>query len=271
MIPFPPLRIFALLLTGGLFLAGAALGQTEEKPDAGKLPGEGTPPPPPPPPSGPNPPGRGDWHPGEERGDRRGGDRYGPGSKGPGGRPPMYGEGFEKLSEDQKRRVREALAKAWGRPEVAEARDRMMKANDDMRQAIHGALKEIDPEIATLLASMRGPEPWGGRGEPPRMPPPESPDFPREVVKRLEMELMVFSHPDRREELRKLHGVLLGQPEISAAVKRLNEAPVPERMAAMEALRRVYREGVGRMGEKLRERREGGEVREFRRPPEERK
>jgi hypothetical protein len=182
----------------------------------------------------------------------------------------MYGEGFEKLSEDQKRRVREALAKAWGRPEVAEARDRMMKANDDMRDAIHGALKEIDPEIATLLASMRGPESWGGRGELPKMPPPEAPEFPEAVVKRLEMEMLAFTPPERREEARKLHGVLLAQPEISAAVKKLNEVPVPERVMAMEGLRRVYREGVGRHASKFREKREReGEGKEFRRPPEE--
>jgi hypothetical protein len=147
----------------------------------------------------------------------------------------MYGEGFERLSEDQKRRVRDALAKAWGRPEVADARDRMMKANEEMREAIHGALKEIDPEIATLLANMRGPEPWGGRGEMPKMPPPDSPDFPNAVVKRLEMEVLIFSPPDRREEARSLHGTLLGQPEISAVVKdtqelEINNQPVAFRL-----------------------------------------
>jgi hypothetical protein len=66
----------------------------------------------------------------------------------------MFGEGFERLTEEQKVRVREALGKAWGRPEVSEARDRMMKANEEMRDAIHAALKEIDPEMAMLLANV---------------------------------------------------------------------------------------------------------------------
>jgi len=259
-------RFAALILAGGMCAAPVVQAQPGDIPEGDEK--REAPPPPPPPPHGPQPSERGDWRPEEERGDRRGGDRFGPGGKGPGGRPPMYGEGFERLSEDQKRRVRDALAKAWGRPEVADARDRMMKANEEMREAIHGALKEIDPEIATLLANMRGPEPWGGRGEMPQMPPPESPDFPNAVVKRLEMELLIFSPPDRREEARTLHGTLLGQPEISAAVKKLKEVAVPERMAAMEELRRLYREGVGKAGAKLRERREG-EGREFRRPPEE--
>ena len=185
----------------------------------------------------------------------------------------MFGDGFERLTEEQKGRVREALGKAWGRPEVSEARDRMMKANEEMRDAIHAALKEIDPEIATLLASMRGPEPWGGRGEMPKMPPAESPDFPGAVVKRLEMELLAFSPPERREEARKLHGRLLEMPEIRVAVEKLNEASVGDRMGAMEILRRVYREGVGREIVTGREKREGdkrdGGGTEFRRPPEE--
>jgi hypothetical protein len=253
-------------------VGGVVLGQSGEPPRREPPPGEGGAKPPPmmrPPNEGGPPMGRGDRRPGEDRGDMRGGgDRYGPG-----GRPPMFGDGFERLTEEQKVRVREALGKAWGRPEVSEARDRMMKANEEMRDAIHAALKEIDPEIATLLASMRGPEPWGGRGEMPKMPPAESPEFPGAVVKRLEMELLAFSPPERREEARKLHGRLLEMPEIRVAVEKLNEASVGDRMGAMEILRRVYREGVGREIVKGREKREGdkrdGGGTEFRRPPEE--
>jgi len=258
-----------LLVLGNLGVGGIGRAQPVDKPPGGGGPGDGKPKPPfmpkPPNEGGPQK-GRGDWRPGDERGDRRGvGDHFGPG-----GRPPMFGEGFEKLSEDQKSRVREALGKAWGRPEVSVARDRMMKANEEMREAIHSALKEIDPEIATLLASMRGPEPRGGRGEMPKMPDAESPDFPGAVVRRLEMELLAFSPPERREEARKLHERLLESPEIREAVEKLNAAPVRDRVAAMEILRRVYREGVGRELGKAREKREG-EGAEFRRPPEEAK
>jgi hypothetical protein len=62
-------------------------------------------------------------------------------------------------------------------------------------------------------------------------------------------------------------------PEIRVAVEKLNEASVGDRMAAMEILRRVYREGVGREIGNGREKREGekreGGGTEFRRPPEE--
>jgi hypothetical protein len=193
---------------------------------------------------------RGDWRPGQgpsPEGERFGGDRERRGSgggKGLGG-PPMWGGGFERLSEDQKRRVREALGKAWGRPEVAEARDRMMEANEAMRRVIHEALLEIDPEIAKILATMHGGEGHGGRGEPPQLPPVESPHFPDAAVKRLEMELLVFSPPERREETRQLLTRVLERPQIQEGVKRLKAAPIGERLRVMEDLRKLYREAVG--------------------------
>ncbi len=190
----------------------------------------------------------------EWRGRGPDGDRRGPSSgRSMGGRPPMWGEGFEKLSEDQKRRVREALGKAWGRPEVAAARDKVMAANDEMRRAIHEALLEIDPETAKILQNMRGPEGFGGRGEPPRLPPVESDEFPAAAIKRLEKELLMFSPPERRESSRELHARLLEKPAVQEAVRRLNAAAVGERLQAMEALRKVYREAVSEEVKKYRE------------------
>lgn len=181
----------------------------------------------------------GEWKPGDR-------ERRGPGgSKGMGGPPPMWGAGFERLSEDQKRRVREALGKAWGRPEVAEARDRLMQANETMRKVIHDALMEIDPEIAGVLASMKGPEGRGHGEPPPRLPPVESPEFPGAALKRLEMELMVFSPPERREETRQLLDRVMQTPAVKEMVNQFRQAPVEERMQVMENLRRLYRETVG--------------------------
>ncbi len=181
----------------------------------------------------------GEWKPGDR-------ERRGPGgSKGMGGPPPMWGAGFERLSEDQKRRVREALGKAWGRPEVAEARDRLMQANETMRKVIHDALMEIDPEIAGVLASMKGPEGRGHGEPPPRLPPVESPEFPGAALKRLEMELLVFSPPERREETRQLLGRVIETPAVKEMVNQFRQAPVEERMQVMENLRRLYRETVG--------------------------
>lgn len=188
-------------------------------------------------------------------GERHGGDRRGPPGKSLSGRPPMWGEGFEKLNEQEKTRVREALGKAWGRPEVAAARDKLMAANDEMRRALNAAVQEIDPEAAAILSKMRGPDGHAGpgRGEPPRLPPVESDDFPVAVVKRLETELLIFSPPERRDAARELHARLLAKPAIGEAVRRLNSAATGERIKAMEELRKIYREAVSEEWRKLRE------------------
>ncbi len=171
-----------------------------------------------------------------------------------GGRPPMWGEGFDKLSDDQKRRVREALGKAWGRPAVSAAREKLMAANDEMRHAIQEALLEIDPEIAKILQNMRGPDGFGGRGEPPpRLPPVEAPEFPDAVVERLENELLVFSPPERREMVPDVHARLLLMPAIKTAIDHLRAVPVADRPQAMEDLRKVYREAVSQEWRRLRE------------------
>lgn len=166
----------------------------------------------------------------------------------------MFGEGFERLSEEQKRRVRDALARAWGSPEVAKAREEMMQANDRMKEAIHRALKEVDPEIASLLARMRGPDSWGERGEAMPLPEPGSPDFPRAVVARLEREMLMFAPPEWREKARQLHGRLMEGPAVREALERLRAAPPEQRMRATEELRRIYRDAAGDEIRKLRPR-----------------
>ena len=230
------------------------------------LPAQEPPPPPrdlpPPPPSlrpPDKPPGEGgkdrhDWRGrGGPDGDRHNGDRRGPPGKSMGGRPPMWGEGFEKLSEDEKRRVRDALGKAWGRPEVAAARDKLMAANEEMRRVINDAVKEIDPGVAKILHNMRGPEGFPGRGEPPRLPPVEAEEFPSAVVQRLEAELLLFSPPERREAARALHARLISQPAIGDAISRLRNARTGDRISAMEDLRKIYREAVSTELVKLRD------------------
>lgn len=178
----------------------------------------------------------------------------------------MWGEGFERLSEDHKRRVREALATAWGRPEVTDARDRLMEANEVMRRVIHEALLEIDPEIAKILASMKEHEGMGGRGGPPRLPPVESPDFPAAAIKRLEMEMLVFSPPERKEQTRELLARVLAKPAVQEAVTRLKGASIADRMKVMEELRKLYREVVSEEFKALRARHSETGVR---RPPSE--
>lgn len=252
-----------LLVLSGLAVGQVSWGQSEESarpPNAGGDNPQGLPhsdrerSPGMPHPEGESKGERGDWRskppmPGQGlNGERFGGDRDRRGSGGGkslGGHPPMWGAGFERLSEDQKRRVRDALSKAWGKPEVIGARDRLIEANDMMRRAIHEALMEIDPEIAKILASMKESEGMGGRGEPPRLPPVESPDFPVAALKRLEMELLVFSPPERKEQTRQLLAKMMEMPAVQESVARLKQAPVKDRMRVMEELRRLYREVVG--------------------------
>ena len=133
-----------------------------------------------------------------------------------------------------------------------------MRANDRMKEAIHRALKEVDPEIATLLAKMRGPEPWGSRGDSPPLPEPGSPDFPRAVVGRLEREMLMFAPPEWREQARQLHGRLMELTGVREALERLRAAPPEQRMRAMEELRRTYREAAGEEIRKLRQRAQEG-------------
>jgi hypothetical protein len=176
----------------------------------------------------------------------------------------MMEHGFEKLSDEQKQRVRAALGKAWSRPEVSAARDRVMRANEELKRELNKALEEIDPDSAALVASLRPPggDGHGGRLGPPVLPPPESPDFPDAALRRLELELVTFTSPERRDEMRRLHQKLVGEEPVSEAVRDLRAAPPDRRPRAMEHLRRVYRARLDEVFKARREARERGEARE---------
>ncbi len=111
-------------------------------------------------------------------------------------RPPM---GFDTLTEEEKKKVREAMAKAWNRPEVITARDKAMEANEQMRHTLQVAIKEIDPEVDAILEKIKPPYALDHRGLP-LMPKPESPDFIKFVGIRLRAELMSIAKPGRHEE-----------------------------------------------------------------------
>jgi hypothetical protein len=170
----------------------------------------------------------------------------------------VFEGGFEHLDEDQKARLREVLSQAWGRPQVSAARDRLMKANEELKRAIHEAVVEIDPEMAEVMKTLKGPSfagpGGGGRLDGVKLPPAESADFPGAVVRRLEMELVTFSPPERRERVRLLHGVVMQHEEVAAALRELEAGAGRERYALMEKLRAVYRRQVG---EEMRKNRDG--------------
>lgn len=195
-------------------------------------------------------PGRGNGERDRERG--RGGDWRGMG--GFGGRPPMRHDAFDKLPEEDKRRVREALDKVWSRPEVIAAKDKAMRANEEMRDAIRDALAKSDPEAAAILARIEPKDHFDPRNLP-RLPAPDSPDFPQIVVERMGMELQSFSRPERREETRRLHDRVMAQISVQEALAQLKSTKGEARIQAMQNLRARYREAVGREFQAARERR----------------
>ncbi|MFO1485384.1 MAG: hypothetical protein U1F71_18630 [Verrucomicrobiaceae bacterium] len=222
---------------------------------------EGEKPPPPPKPNGPPP--------------YRDGDHRGPG--GPGMMPGMSGrprgfDGFEKLSEDERAKVRAAFDKAWQRPEVIESRDKAMKASEEMRERLRKAVEEIDPEVAKILEKVKPPFPMDQKGLP-EMPKPDSPEFARMAAIRLGAEMLAMARPERRDETRRFHERIMQMPRLKEAIARLDQLPPEQRIEAFHKMRETYREVVGQEFAKMRER--GGERKDgdgkdggFRRPPE---
>lgn len=200
----------------------------------------------------------------------REGDRRGPPGMMPGmGKPQRGFDGFEKLSEDEKQKVRAAFEKAWQRPEVVESRDKALKANEEMRNTLHAALKEIDPEVVSILEKIKPPFPVDQRGLP-EMPKPESPEFARMAAMRLGAEMLSMARPERRDETRRFHERIMQLPRVKEAFAKLDQLPPDQRIEAFKKLRETYREVVGQEFAKLRER--GAETKEgkdggFRRSP----
>lgn len=201
---------------------------------------------------------------------RREGERRGPPGMMPGGGKPQRGfDGFEKLSEAEKQKVRAAFEKAWERPEVIESRDLAMKANEEMRQKLHAALKEVDPEVVAILEKIKPPFPMDQRGLP-ELPQPDSPEFARMAGIRLGAEMVSMTRPERREETGRFHERIMQMPRMKEALSRLEQTPPAERLEGFKKLRDVYREITGEEFRKMREK--YGESKDgkdgFRRPPE---
>lgn len=226
----------------------------------------GQPPGPPPPPEGggkPRPPGDGPRRPGE-RGDWRG---FSPGF----GRPPMRSDEYDKLPEEERKYIREALDKVWSRPEVMEARERTLKAHAELRQTIRRSLEKSDPKAAAILAKVEPSDPDAERELPP-LPPLDSEDFPKAMLLRFGRELMAFSRPDRREETQRFHEKLLGSEAVQKALEAAQATQGEERIQAVQKLRSVYREAAIKEFQAMRDRRsppspEGGRPPAPRPPP----
>jgi hypothetical protein len=137
---------------------------------------------------------------------------------------------LEKLSEADRKRVRTALDQAFKDPEVEASRERWRKAGDELKSKLRRSLQNIDPEVVKLLEAARPP-----------LPKPEDPDFTSKIIDRLISDLQQTVKAEHREELRVMHQKILGDPQIAAAVTKLNTLPVAERIAAARALAANYR------------------------------
>ena len=173
------------------------------------------------------------------------------------GRPPGRGDGFEKLPEEERQRVRHALEQAWNRPDVIQKRDAASRANDEFRAGLQQALKEIDPGVAAILDKIRPPQ--FDPSKLPPLPPPDAPEFPRAVSDRLGEELVGFSRPEHKEQAREWHQKIMQRPAVVEAFNQLRDAQPSERMAKVQALREAYRAAVSDNFRRMREQNGGGE------------
>lgn len=239
----PAMRLMAIFFA---FAISASAQQAEG--DAPKAPQNPEPPPPPP---------------------RHGGPHHGPHGgdmmSGRGGRPRGF-DGLDQLSEKEREKVRAAFSKAWQRPEVIAARDKAAKAGEEVREKLHIAVREIDPEVAKILEKVRPPFPMDHRGLP-ELPKPDSPEFGRMAGIRLGAEVMSMSRPERREETRRFHERIMQLPSVKDGLAELDRLPPNQRMAAFQHLREVYRQVAGDEIKKLRKKFDGQGEDGFRRPP----
>lgn len=212
-------------------------------------------------PSTPPPDAKGDRGPGSGKGMQRPPNREGGrpewSGKGPGGRPPMPmgGQEFEKLPEEERKRVREALAKAWGHEDVHAARDQVIRANEELRETIRKVLIEIDPHVVEVLEKIRPSDDHKGPGFGQPLD-PKSPNFTRQVADRLGRELQAFSRPDRHEETRQFHEKIMTLPPMVDAFERLKKLPPEKREEAVSRIREVYRQVASGEMKKMREKSE---------------
>jgi hypothetical protein len=137
---------------------------------------------------------------------------------------PIQSEGFEKLPEDEKKRVRAAMEKAWSMPALQQAKDRYMKANEAFRTAMRQALQEVDPDVVKILEKIKPQQPPGPR-QLPKLPAPTEEGFAKAAVDRLGMELMAFARPEVREKARGIHEKIMQTPAVVEAANKLFAAP----------------------------------------------
>ena len=154
-------------------------------------------------------------------------------------------EGFERLPEDEKKRVRAAMEKAWNTPALQQAKERYIKANEEFRSALRQTIQEVDPEVVKILEKVKPPQQMDPRTMP-KLPPSADPQFAKIAVERLGMEMLAFVRPEQRSKIRAIHAKVMQQPEVAEAVKKLLEASPDKREDELRNLREVYRKAMAK-------------------------
>ena len=72
--------------------------------------------------------------------------------------------------------------------------------------------------------------------------------------------MQAFSRPERREETRQIHERVMAQPALREAFEQLKARSGEARIEALHALRKAYREAVGKEFQAARERRTAAEA-----------
>lgn len=178
----------------------------------------------------PPPKSRPDEH-GKGFGPSGGGPRFGF----PGGGP------TDSLNEEEKKALRSAVEKVWNDAEIVAARERIMKANEELRTALRTALQKSDPDVVRILEKVKNVMPWDQHRGPPRLPRPEDPNFPRMAAARLGMEMMFMAKPEQRDAFRHLHERLVNLPVVKEAIAKIESVPVEGRWDAYKSLREIYK------------------------------
>lgn len=185
---------------------------------------------------------------------RREGERRGPPGMSGGLRPPA---GFEKLTEDERKLMRDAFEKAWKDPKVIEARDQALRANENVRRVLHDTMSKDDPKVSALLEKMKPPFETDDRGFP-ILPRPDSPDFVKVAEARLGAEMMSIAKPGKQDDTRRFHERIMQLPRLKEAFSSLETTPPGERLEALRKIRDLYRQLVGEEFARFRKVREEG-------------
>lgn len=158
---------------------------------------------------------------------------------------PMQSEGFEKLPEEDKKRIRAAIDKAWTLPELQLAKDRYIRASEEFRDTMRRSLEVVDPEVVKIIEKIKPEQQMEARPMQ-NLPPPADNEFAKVAVDRLGMELMAFVRPEQREKIRGIHAKVMQQAEVAEAVKNLLDAPPDKRVEALGKLREAYRQAMSK-------------------------